>query len=71
MIRFTQFALDRVAVAGCIYKNVSHEVTSSGVVLSSEVKAELEEFLEGFNTFVGVTEMPYYRIDVNVQDGTL
>lgn len=71
MIRFTEFTLDRVAVAGCIYKNVSHEVTSNGVVLSSEVKAELRQFLDAFNTFIGVTEMPYYRIDAYVQGDAL
>jgi hypothetical protein len=69
--RFVRFALDEDVVARCIYRNFPHQVTSTGVSVSRKVIAELELMLSRFNTFVGVEQTPYYRIDAYFDAGTL
>lgn len=70
-IDFVDFSLDQSIVAPVIYGAFRHYTTGKGIALSRDVAGELKHFLSEFNSLVGTTQPPYYRIDAYFDENFL
>lgn len=70
-VQFSDFNTDESVIAQIIYGTSNHSTTNKGVVISPEVRQELQQFLSNFNTAVGVEQTPYYRIDAYFDEKSL
>ncbi len=62
-IVFSEFPLDQSIVAPVIYGTTPHQTTSTGVILSKQVRKELCNFLDMLYTTTPMSFWMYYRID--------
>lgn len=70
-VSFSVFDMNHSVVAPVIYGTKQHLTTDKGVVISNDISTELKRFLIDFNNSVGVSQLPYYRIDAYFNEQSL
>ena len=73
-IQFHDFPMDRSQVAPCIYKNLSHQTTNTGIVLNHTIIKELRRFLLEYLQSLAKTFSSYHfycRIDAYFDENSI
>lgn len=70
-IQFEDFDLRHEIIAPVIYGTSPHHVTGRGVVVSRNVRTELQALLAAFSRANGAERLPYYRVDAYFDENTL